>query len=228
MFESIFYVLLLIILIVISLGLHRAGARWAPIWIGAAVWLVYAGTLAHFGVFRDFSAPPKIPLLLVLPAFAFIFWFFKTGRHRPLLHAVPRWQPVAFQSFRIVVEVLILGIAMLGLGSKEPTMEGYNFDIISGVTAPLVVLLAFRWKVLPEKWVFWWNIMGLFWLANVVFIFISLGVAPQLWGYQQPPISPEFGEMPYLLIPGIYMPCAVFMHVFSLAQGRTASRGNSA
>jgi len=45
-------------------------------------------------------------------------------------------------------------------------------------------------------------------------------LAPQIRGYEYSPISPEFGEMPYLLIPGVYMPCAVFMHIFSLAQGR--------
>jgi len=217
--------LLLLLLVALSVDLHQAKSKWLPLWIGVGLWLGYIATLAHFGVFRNFSLPPRIPLFAVLPAFGFIFWFFKTGRHHRLLHVVPRWQPVAFQTFRIGVEFLIMGAVLRGLGPMEPSFEGYNFDIITGITAPLVALLVYRWKTLSEKWVFWWNVMGLLWLVNVVFIFVSLGVAPQIWGYESIPINPGFGEMPYLLIPAFFMPSAVFMHVFSLLQLR-AIRSN--
>jgi len=220
MFEFLFYLLLLVLLATFSVGLHRAKFPLWSLWLGLALWLGYVGVLAHFGVFRDFSLPPRIPLLTVLPALGFVFWFFKTGRHRALLHRVPRWQPVVFQAFRIWVEFLILGAALRGLGSQEPTMEGYNFDIITGITAPVVALLVYRWQVLSERWVFWWNVMGLLWIVNVVFIFISLIGFPQVWGYAQTTISPDFGQMPYLLIPAFFMPSAVFMHVFSLMQLR--------
>ena len=223
MFETSFYLLLIALLVALSVGLHRAGAKWHPVWIGAGLWLTYIAVLAHFGVFRSFAPPPRIPLLLILPAFATMFWFFKTGRHQPLLQGVPRWQPVVFQTFRIGVEFLILGVVLRGLGPKEPSFEGYNFDILTGLTAPLMALLVYKWKALSEKWVFGWNLMGLLWLVNVVFIFVSLGVAPQIWGYAQIPISPDFGEMPYLLIAGVFMPLAVFMHAFSLAQLRNRS-----
>lgn len=218
MLELFFYLIFIALLVVMSLGFHRAGSNWRTLWIGAALWVAYISLLAHFGVFRDFSLPPRIPLLLVLPAITWIFWYYKTGRQRSLLNRVPRWQPVAFQTFRIAVEFMILGVVLRGIGPKEPSMEGYNYDIITGLTAPLIAIAVYHWKVLSEKWVFWWNIMGLLWLVNVVFIFISLGVAPQIWGYDSIPISPDFGQMPYLLIPGFFMPSAVFMHVFSLMQ----------
>jgi len=220
MLEVFFYLMLLILLIALSVALHQAKSKWLPMLIGVGFWLSYVTLLANFGIFRSWSFPPRIPLLVIIPTFGFMFWFFKTGRHRSLLHAVPRWQPVVYQSFRIGVEFLILGAVLRGLGPKEPSFEGYNFDIITGITAPLIALLVYRWKILSEKWVFWWNIMGLLWLVNVIFIFISLGVAPQIWGYEQTPINPDFGQMPYLLIPALFMPCAVFMHVFSLLQLR--------
>ena len=41
-----------------------------------AVWLIYVSLLSIKGVFTIASMPPRIPLLLVLPAFASFVYFF--------------------------------------------------------------------------------------------------------------------------------------------------------
>jgi hypothetical protein len=216
-----FYLLLAALLAALYFGLKNAqvsskSLRWFG--IGAAVWLCYTAGLAATRFFKVQALPPRFPIFLIIPAFAFIGWFFLSGRANYLLGAVPKHQPIYLQSFRIVVELLILGVFRKGLATYEPTLEGYNFDVLMGLTAPLLAWLVFSKKILPEKVALAWNYVGLLMLANVVGIFITLLVKPQLWGYEATPVSPEFGTMPYLLIPAVYMPLAVFLHIFSIRQ----------
>lgn len=191
--------------------------------LGAGIWLTYMAAVAATGFFQVFSAPPRLVVFLVLPAFAFTAYFFLSKKHEDLIQAVPPSWPVYLQSFRIAVEILLLGVYWKGLGSVEPTLEGYNFDMLAGMTAPAVAYLAFQRKAMPLQLVKLWNICGLLLLANVVIIFNTLVLRPSLWGYAVSPVKPEFGTMPYLLVAAVFMPLAVFMHFFSLAQ-RTRSQ----
>lgn len=126
---------------------------------------------------------------------------------------------MVFQSFRIWVEFLLLGAHLKGLASEEPTMAGYNFDILVPISGLILAFLVYKQKILSEKWVITWNVMGLCILASVVFIFITLGVFPAIWGYET-----KFGDMPYPLVAGFFMPVAVMVHVFSMVQVRRAAR----
>ena len=188
--------------------------------IGTALWLAYASALAATGFFQVFTVPPRIALFLILPLFAGMAYFFLSKKAGPLLRAVPPSWPVYIQTFRIAVECLLLGMFWKGLVSSEPTLEGYNFDMLAGSTAPIVAYLVFQRKAVPIQVLKIWNIAGLLLLANVVLIFNTLLLKPALWGYDVSPVRPEFGTMPYLLVAGVFMPFAVFMHVFSLAQIR--------
>jgi hypothetical protein len=187
---------------------------------GAMIWLIYAATMATTGFFQELSPPPRIALFLILPAFAFIAYFFFSKNFEDLIQGVPPAWPVYLQSFRVAVEVLILGIFLEGLIPFEPTFEGYNFDILAGLSAPFVAYFGLQQKKLPVWALKLWNYLGLLLLLNVVSIFLSLLLKPTLWGYASTPIRPEFGMMPYLLIPAVLMPLAVFLHFFSLAQLR--------
>jgi hypothetical protein len=223
MYELQFYALALILIASLSLLLFRAG-RVQGFLLGMAAWMTYISMLGHSGVLHDFSPPPRILLLVVIPAFGIISWVFLTDRHRLLLESVPRWVPMVFQSFRIWVEFLLLGAYLKGLASAEPTMAGYNFDILVPLSGLLLAFLVYKKRVLAEKWVFVWNVAGLCILASVVFTFMTLGAFPSLWGYETTTVKPVLGEMPYLLVAGFFMPVAVFMHIFSMIQIRRASR----
>ncbi len=222
-----FALLLTLLLVLLLTGLSRAGVpatqrrkyvrNTAAI---AALWLMYVATLAGTGFLRDFSPPPRIALFLILPAFAFIAYFFFSKKFDDLIRGIPPAWPVYLQTFRIGVELLILGIYLQGLAPVEPTLEGYNFDILAGLTAPVVGYFGFQRKLAPRWMLKLWNYLGLILLANVVGIFMSLILKPALWGYAEIPVRPEFGAMPYMLIPAVFMPLAFFLHCFSLAQLR--------
>lgn len=222
-----FYLLLALLFIAIFMGIQKSLLPYETrrkyvrgFAVASAVWLGYMYAMDATGVLQIFTPPPRIVVFLILPAFATIAWFFFSKKFEDLIRAMPPAWPVYLQAFRIGVEILILGVYLKGLGSIEPTLEGYNFDMLAGITAPFVAYFVLQRKAVPKKAALAWNIFGLLLLANVVIIFNTLFLRPEWWGYAGSPIKPEFGTMPYLLIPGLYMPLAVFLHFFSIAQIR--------
>ncbi len=229
------YTLLIVILIAIGWAMNKAAinARYTAerrnrFVLGyaafVALWIGYVSGLAGTGFLADFSLPPKLVLFVVLPAFAIIAWFFTAKRFKDIIDGFPIAFTVYYQSFRIVVELLILGLYKEGLGPELVSFEGRNFDILAGLSAPIVGYLAYNRKVLSHKVVIVWNICCLLLLANIVFIFISLIVRPLLWGFDSIPISLDFPRLPYVYIAAAFMPTAVFMHLFSIRKSLKAMR----
>lgn len=226
MLEAAYYILLLACVLIIGAGFSRAmrntGESRAKTkrfltgyYIFISIWIGYTALLAFSGILDIDARPPRVPMLIILPAFALIAYFFTAKRFQNIIESFPFQLTVYYQSFRIFVELLILGAYIKGLGPVHATFEGYNFDILAGITAPIIGWLTFHKKVINMRGLLFWNITCLL-LANIVMIFITLMLKPDLWGFRQTPISPRFLELPYIFIAAFYMPSAVFMHIFCI------------
>lgn len=183
-------------------------------------WLTYVSVMSMTGVFATVSMPPRIPLLLILPCFGFMAWFFRSGRFDDIIAATPQSWLVYTQAFRIPVELLLLASYMEGLIPRAGTFEGYNFEIVTAITALLVGYFGVTRKILPNSIVLLWNYFGLVTLTIVVFIFISHAFFPGIYTNPEPLLIETFGAFPYTLLAGFLMPLAVFMHVFSITKIR--------
>src|SRR3989441_9022784 len=103
-----------VLVALLALGLARAARRaglahpWAlaaSVAAGHIVWLGATAALAGSGALADWSAlPPRWPLL-PLTALVTVALLTRTRTCRRLLAAVPPWQPVALQMFRVGVEL---------------------------------------------------------------------------------------------------------------------------
>lgn len=228
-----FYLLLAAITLIIGAGFRKAAqnagydnartnkvmGRYILFSIG---WIVYVSIMAGSGFLADFSLPPKMVVCVVLPALLLVAIFFSVKKSANVIAAFPIALTVYYQTFRIFVELLIWGLAKDRVGPDLVTFEGRNFDILAGLSAPIIGYLAYHKKVLSHKTVIAWNIVCLLLLANIVFIFISLIVNPVMWGYNDIPVSYDFTRVPYIYIAGMFMPTAVFMHVFSIRKSLQA------
>ncbi len=188
-----------------------------------AGWLAYVSALSLTGILATKALPPRIPLMLILPCFLFIALFFRGGRFRDVINATPPGWLVYSQSFRIVVELLLLGLYLEGILPKAATFEGYNYEIITGITAIAMGYFGATRKVLPQAVVLLWNYAGLATLAVVVFIMISHVYFPGIYTNPDPLLIADFGAFPYTLLAGFLMPLAVFLHIFSIV--KTSSAG---
>jgi hypothetical protein len=223
MLEAGYYLLLIACILIIGAGFDRAIKKsglnnkfLVGYYLFFAGWIGYISILSFSGTLTLDVRPPRLPLLIILPAFAIIAWFFISNRFKSIIEAFPLQLTVYYQSFRIVVELLIFGAYIKGLGPVHVSFEGYNFDILAGITAPVIGLLAFRGGKIRSNLLVLWNIGCLLLLANIVIIFNTLILNPSIWGFESTPVKEEMFTLPYLFIAAVYMPTAVFMHVFSL------------
>ena len=177
-------------------------------------WIVYVVVIAGTGVLADFSLPPRLPLLIVIPAI--VGCILLTGRKnfREVLDQTPPYVPVYLQSFRILVEFLIYGAFLQGVFPERATFSGINYDIIVGASAPVVGFLIQRGKI-SYKGLLVWNVIAISILTVTVYAFIS---TYYFTDYIAVVRNTDFTKLPYLLLAAVLLPVAVFLHIFSIRQ----------
>jgi len=186
--------------------------------VGLGVWLVYIYFIAKSGFLADYTLPPRFPIFIIFPLFIFTGVVLYKNRKSKMFSAIPVSWAVYFQSFRILVETLFVYTVAKGLMHKEVTIEGYNFDMIFAITAPIIGFLVFNAKKLSKKVAILWNYIGLAVLISVILVFTTTIFFPSLWRSETPIAPPEIVAFPYILVAGFLMPVAVFVHIFSIIQ----------
>jgi hypothetical protein len=182
-----------------------------------AIWLIYLSILSYTEVLANFSMPPRVPLFVILPLMALmIFSLFKKTTSELLTITSVSWL-IYLQGFRIILELIIWGAYSEGVVPLETTFEGYNFDIIVGLTAVPLAYYA-RHDKISTAILMVWNIAGLLILGNTVRFFLYAVYFPEYFGQSNALVSGDFLKLPYLLIPGLFMPLAVYIHALSIKQ----------
>jgi len=181
------------------------------LWLGVVGVLAQKGVLAQFDVF-----PPRGLLIVALPIVAaFIIAF--TKRFKILLQATPLHWLVLFQSFRIVVELLLWQAYQKELIPVQMTFEGRNFDVITGVLALAVgVYMQKRPRhAAVAGWVF--NIIGLALLLNIMAVSILSMPTPMRY-FTEGPANTLVVTFPFVYLPSVLVTLAFAFHVFSMRQ----------
>ena len=182
-------------------------------------WIAYLTILSLTGILKDLDLPPKFPLLVFLPLVIGFIAFYRRSRNSEVIKQIPKTWPVYFQSFRIIVELILLYTFYANIIPESATFEGLNFDILMGISAPFVAYLLVR-RNGSRALQYLWNILGVSMVLFVAYIVATSMYFPEMWDSKVPLVSMEFIEMPYLLLAGFLAPIAIFMHVVSLAQLR--------
>lgn len=177
-------------------------------------WLMYLVLLDQTELLWNYELPPRIPLLVVIPAISGIILLV----NRKLMHSAyvqsPLHLPVILQSFRILVELLIYATYRKGIFPQRATFEGLNYDILVGISALLMGVAVSR-GMIKEKGILIWNFGSICILAVTVYAFISSyyfeDISSQIDKYQ-------FVTFPFLLLASVLLPVAVFLHAFSVKQ----------
>ncbi|MEO6720679.1 MAG: hypothetical protein ABIN67_09935 [Ferruginibacter sp.] len=177
-------------------------------------WLTYIVTIYRLGIFNDFGLPPRMLLFVIIPAIIGSLFITGTKSFQTILQNTPLHLPVFLQSFRIVIELLIYGSFLQGIFPKRATFEGINYDILVGISALIVGMLIQR-KLLSLKWLLAWNIISLIILSITIYSFISTFYFTD---YLSKDGSKGFIQFPYLLLPSVLLPVAIFLHILSIKQ----------
>lgn len=172
---------------------------------------------AKMGLFHNPSQTPPLILFVPLTSILCIVMLFVFPSGRKMLSAISLKQLTALHVVRIPVELVLY---MLFLDKQVPelmTFAGQNPDILSGITAPLVLLLFFRNHKINKTALIIWNVLCLMLLFNIVIrAVLSLPTPFQKLGFDQPNIA--ILSFPYIWLPGIVVPIVLLSHLVALRQ----------
>ncbi|MBP9102406.1 MAG: hypothetical protein KBF82_00985 [Chitinophagaceae bacterium] len=182
-----------------------------------ACWVALLTVLSQKGFFTDFSKLPPRPafaILIPLPLILLIT-FSKTGTK--IIKLVPSHWFVFMQSFRIFVEVLIWLAFLSNILPVQMSFEGRNFDIISGILALPVGYFLLKRKNFSPKLAIAFNIIGIVLLLNILIVAV-LSMPTSFRYFMNEPSNSLVATFPFILLPGVLVPIAYSMHIFSLRQ----------
>ncbi|TAF44113.1 MAG: hypothetical protein EAZ51_02870 [Sphingobacteriales bacterium] len=176
------------------------------------LWISIVTALAIFGFFKKINTTPPRFLIVILGNIVFVFFALKflkkvniNTNFLLLVHAL-----------RLPVEI---GLYQLFLQKQIPrvmTFEGYNFDILIGISA----ILLFAYVHLTQKSIYkifflLWNFVGIFLLTTIVVIAIISAPLPiQLLGFEQPNVAVL--KFPFILLPAFIVPVVFLSHILAI------------
>ena len=181
--------------------------------VGLLVWMIVVSALSLSGFIKDFSVfPPRIMIVLVVPLVTILFLTF-SGSIKEILKHIPPRNLIRLQFFRAFVEILLWMLFIENLLPVQMTFEGRNFDIIAGLTAPVIAYLFNGNKNVMIVW----NIIGLGLLLNIVTIAI-LSLPTPFRIFMNEPANTIVAYFPIVFLPAFLVPLAYTLHFFSLRQ----------
>lgn len=168
--------------------------------------LAYSGMLGKW----DSTPPPFIVMMAV------IFLATCGLAFSPLGLSTASSQPfgmlVGFQAFRLPLELLMHQAADQGVMPSVMSFSGYNFDILTGLTAIPLAWMAYR-NSAPRWLLVAWNVMGCVLLANVVGIAVAATPRFAAFGPQQ--LNTWIADAPFVWLPGVLVQAALLGHLLT-------------
>ena len=166
---------------------------------------VVIGLLSFFEVFKE--KPLLFPLAIIATTLLSILVFkiisIKELNTRYLtgIHIV-----------RIPVELCLYQLFIKGQIPEIMTFTGWNFDILIGLSALVILIYQFvKKKNLARQYFLFWNVIGLLFLSVIVIIAILSSPLPiQQFAFEQPNIA--LLEFPYSFLPTCIVPIVFISH----------------
>lgn len=180
-------------------------------------WLGLQSILAAKGFYAANTTLPPRFLLLVGPPLLFIILLFSTKAGRDYINNLNIKWLTLLHIVRIPVELVLLWLSIYKVVPDLMTFEGRNFDIISGITAPLVYYWGFVKYKMRHTLLIVWNIACLALLFNIVINAILSTPYPfQQFAFDQPNIALFY--FPFVWLPCCIVPLVLFSHLVTIRQ----------
>ncbi|WP_428328989.1 hypothetical protein [Mucilaginibacter sp.] len=203
--------------IITILLLFKATNYSKPAIILLLIWLGLQAIISLTGFYTITKGLPPRFALLLMPPIIFIAVLFFTKKGKSLIAGIDVKTLTLLHIVRIPVELTLYSLYLHKVIPKIMTFEGRNFDILCGLTAPVVYYFGYIKNILSKKLLMAWNIVCLMLLANIVVIAVlSAPFSFQQFAFNQPAIALFY--FPFIWLPCFIVPAALFAHLVSIRQ----------
>jgi hypothetical protein len=180
-------------------------------WLGLQTFIGLSG----FCTFTN-TIPPRF-LLLVLPPIIFVIGLFLTSKGRQFIDSLNIKTLTILHIIRIPVEIVLYLLFIHKAVPKLMTFEGRNFDILAGLSAPIIFYFGFIKNRIPNNIILLWNFICLGLLMNIVVnAVLSAPFTFQKFGFDQPNVAILY--FPFIWLPSCIVPIVLLSHLVTIRQ----------
>lgn len=177
-------------------------------------WMLIQAILSLTDFYKSLSGLPVLPII-AFPGVLFLLFQFNSERGKQFIDSLCQKKLIWVYVVRIPVEIVLYLIFLERFIPKLMTFEGVNFDILAGVTAPIIFFLFYIKKILSEKTVFIWNILSLALLVNIIINSVLSSPGPlQVQAFDQPNIGMFY--FPLVWLPSVVVPIVLLGHLSAI------------
>ncbi|MFY0643879.1 MAG: hypothetical protein JXR19_05380 [Bacteroidia bacterium] len=180
-------------------------------------WTILQLVLGYLGFFEEaVSKMYRLPLLAGPPVLL-IFIVLLLPSNASWLYSINQEKLTRIHIVRFLVELILYGLFLQSAIPEVMTFAGRNFDILAGLTAPIVIFMAYRKEIFKRKALLIWNLFSLLLLLNIVVTAVLAIPTPfQVFGFDQPNLAVL--HFPFNLLPAVVVPIVLFAHIACIRQ----------
>ncbi len=213
--------LVMAVLFVVGNGVaaRRSGEAPGPVLskvaLGVVAWLGFSAALALSGILSrwDLRPPPMAVIFIGTISLGIGFgvsrWCLRLSRGLPLFVLV------LAQGFRFPLELVMHQAALEGVMPIQMSFSGYNFDILTGISAIVIALLAARGRA-PRWLLFAWSAYGLSCLAIIAVIALAAMPLIHAFGTAPQALNTWVAYFPFVWLPASLVTIAIAGHIVVL------------
>ncbi len=182
------------------------------------VWSIMQSILAYIGFYQvTESIPPRFGLVLIPTIFLIVYGLLPT-QQKWIFEKRETKISTFLHSVRLPIEIVLLGLFTYEMIPELMTFEGRNYDILVGITAPIIGLL-FMKQSISKKTLIAWNLGGLILVLFILFNGILSSELPfQQFGFEQP--NRAINYFPFVLLPATIVPIIIWTHLSDIIKLR--------
>jgi hypothetical protein len=176
------------------------------------VWLVFQSFLGISGFYQNLNAIPPRFAMLLLPAIIAIILLFSLPKGRTFIDSLSLERLTILHIVRVPVEIVLFWLFLQKTIPQLMTFEGRNFDILAGISAPIVYYLVFVKHNMNKRMLLIWNVICLGLLLNIVVnALLSAPLPFQQFAFEQPNVAILY--FPFNLLPSVVVPLVLLAHL---------------
>ena len=176
--------------------------------------LVYSliqSILAYAGFYQVVEGMPPRFTLVIIPTIIFLIYGLLPKQRRWINQNRNTQISTFLHVIRFPVEIVLWQLFIYKMVPELMTFEGRNFDILAGITAPIIGLLYLKNKI-GKNILLIWNFLGLGLILFILFNGIFSAELPiQQFGFEQPNRAVTY--FPFILLPAVIVPIVIWTHL---------------
>ena len=189
--------------------------------LATATWLAVTLALAASGRLSFTSRPPTAGVLIAVGVgLAIAVGTSRLGAR--LATGIPLAALIGVQAFRFPLELMLHRAYREGLMPVQMSYSGFNFDILTGLSAIVVALyIARRPNAVAVARI--WNAAGIVLLANILTIAV-LSTPTPIRVFHNEPANEWIAHAPWVWLPAVFVVAAIVGHIVIFRRLRYESR----